>query len=246
MKSKIEQLLIQHGPIAVPAKIHLERRYNVRYSMSKKGAILRMPSNISANDKIRYTEQFLGWVKKQLDNRLDLAQLYTVKSYRHGDIMQVGQRTYTLHINVGDRKTHGGRLLHRDIYLELSNAQEGMALTSSIKTLLSRLIAQDFLPAISQRVAVLNQQYFQKKIKGVRLKYNRSNWGSCSSSGNVNLSTRLLFAPDLVIDYVIIHELAHLVEMNHSPRFWAVVSNVMSDYKRQEKWLKQNGHLCDF
>jgi predicted metal-dependent hydrolase len=65
--------------------------------------------------------------------------------------------------------------------------------------------------------------YFQKPIKSVNLKYNLSNWGSCSTKGNINLSTRLLFAPDDVIDYVIIHELAHLLEMNHSPHFWAIV-----------------------
>jgi predicted metal-dependent hydrolase len=80
----------------------------------------------------------------------------------------------------------------------------------------------------------------------VRLKYLHSRWGSCSSSSNINLSTRLLFAPEGVIDYVIIHELAHLQELNHSPRFWRLVAEAMPDYQLKEKWLKDNGHLCDF
>ncbi|MCB0682671.1 MAG: M48 family metallopeptidase, partial [Saprospiraceae bacterium] len=63
---------------------------------------------------------------------------------------------------------------------------------------------------------------------------------------NINLSTRLLFAPPKVIDYVIIHELAHLVEMNHSRRFWDLVAAAMPDYEEQEKWLKKFGHRCDF
>jgi predicted metal-dependent hydrolase len=78
------------------------------------------------------------------------------------------------------------------------------------------------------------------------LKYNQTNWGSCSTRGNINLSTRLLFAPDDVIDYVIIHELAHLLEMNHSNRFWNIVKKAMPEYREKEVWLKKNGHLCDF
>lgn len=246
MKATVEQIVIQHGAIKVPAKIYLERRSNVRYSMSKKGAILRMPMRLSANEKIQYTEQFLAWTKQQLDKRADLAQLYVEKSYETDDILQVGVRNYRLVVEKSARKTHAGRIDGNEIFLKLSNAQAGIGLTASIKTLLSRLVAQDFLPSITERVAEINEQHFQKQVKAVRLKYNRSNWGSCSSSGNINLSTRLLFAPDPVIDYVIVHELAHMIEMNHSSRFWAVVKNVMPDYKEKEKWLKVNSHLCDF
>ncbi|MGB1217422.1 MAG: YgjP-like metallopeptidase domain-containing protein [Saprospiraceae bacterium] len=56
----------------------------------------------------------------------------------------------------------------------------------------------------------------------------------------------MLFAPSNVIDYVIIHELAHRKEMNHSARFWKWVSTAMPDYEKQEKWLKENGKNCDF
>jgi predicted metal-dependent hydrolase len=62
----------------------------------------------------------------------------------------------------------------------------------------------------------------------------------------VNLSTRLLFAPRFVQDYVILHELAHLIEMNHSDRFWALVERYMPNYPEAEKWLKVNRAKCDF
>ncbi|MGB3529596.1 MAG: M48 family metallopeptidase, partial [Saprospiraceae bacterium] len=66
------------------------------------------------------------------------------------------------------------------------------------------------------------------------------------TQGTINLSARLLFAPPVVIDYVIIHELAHLLEHNHSDRYWAIVEQKMPDYQNHEKWLKQNSHLCEF
>jgi len=92
----------------------------------------------------------------------------------------------------------------------------------------------------------LNERHFQQPIDQVRLKYNHSNWGSCSNKGNINLSTRLLFAPPEVIDYVIIHELAHRLEMNHSPRFWKLVADAMPNYREQERWLKEHGKGLGF
>ncbi len=245
-KAIVEDISIQHADARIPAKIYQERRSNVRYSMGKRGAILRLPVHLSSSEKIRYTEQFIQWVQKQLDKRADLAQQYQPKSYQTGDTLQVGQRIYELSVTQGDRKTHSAKVKGVVIELKLSEHQQGLALTKSVKSLLSRVIGQDFFPEISERVHALNRAYFQSDIKQIRLKYNRSNWGSCSSSGNINLSTRLLFAPQPVIDYVIIHELAHTKEMNHSKRFWSLVEGVMPSYKEKEKWLKQNSHLCDF
>ena len=67
----------------------------------------------------------------------------------------------------------------------------------------------------------------------------KTRWGSCSSQGNLNFSWRLMLADDRAIDYVVVHELAHLREMNHSPRFWAVVEAVLPDYKQRRLRLKQ-------
>jgi hypothetical protein len=66
-------------------------------------------------------------------------------------------------------------------------------------------------------------------------------WGSCGPKGTLNFSWRLVMAPPEVIDYVIIHELAHLEIRNHSPLFWQRVAQMMPDYKRQVAWLKANG-----
>ena len=99
---------------------------------------------------------------------------------------------------------------------------------------------------IIRRVDELNHLFFRKTVKSVHFKYNHSNWGSCSASGNLNFSTRLLFAPDDVMDYVIIHELAHLVELNHSDKFWSLVAAAMPDYEEKERWLRDNAHLCRF
>ncbi|MBM5571956.1 MULTISPECIES: M48 family metallopeptidase [Deefgea] len=69
----------------------------------------------------------------------------------------------------------------------------------------------------------------------------KTRWGSCTSNGDIRLSWRLMQAPARVIDYVVIHELAHLAEMNHSARFWAIVAQACPHWKSERAWLKQHG-----
>lgn len=79
-----------------------------------------------------------------------------------------------------------------------------------------------------------------------RLSTANKRWGSCNSKGLISLNWRLIMAPLVVIDYVIVHELAHLVEMNHSPRFWNLVAKILPEYKAARLWLRTNGHCLDF
>ncbi len=75
----------------------------------------------------------------------------------------------------------------------------------------------------------------------ITIRWQKTRWGSCSSKGNLNFNALLMLAPPEVRDYVIVHELCHRLEMNHSPRFWAEVARVMPGYRDQLKWLKVHG-----
>lgn len=79
------------------------------------------------------------------------------------------------------------------------------------------------------------------KMEKIRISSARTRWGSCSSKGTLSFTWRLVMAPLEIIDYVVVHELCHLEEMNHSKSFWARVEGILPDYKRRRKWLKENG-----
>jgi predicted metal-dependent hydrolase len=89
--------------------------------------------------------------------------------------------------------------------------------------------------------ALLHAATLGVEIGRIAIKDTRSRWGSCSSKGNLNFSWRLLLAPDAVMDYVVAHEVAHLRELNHSPRFWAIVAHICPTYRTQRSWLRQHG-----
>ncbi|WP_062306008.1 M48 family metallopeptidase [Alicyclobacillus sendaiensis] len=74
------------------------------------------------------------------------------------------------------------------------------------------------------------------------IKAQRSRWGSCTSKGHIYLNWKLIQAPEAVVDYVIVHELAHLVHLNHGPEFWGLVARFQPDWKAQRAWLRLHGH----
>lgn len=231
---------------ALPAKIYRERRPDIRASIGKRAAILRLPYRMTSSDEQAKINWFIDWVRERFHNDPKLHSRFFGKGYKNGDQITVGERKYVIHIFRTEKKTHSAKLKNGVIQLFLSDGDSESHLHKSIQHLLSRVVAKDYLPDIIRRVNELNNLYFRQSVKSVNLKYNHTNWGSCSSKNNLNLSTRLLFAPSDVVDYVIIHELAHLIELNHSARFWKLVSDAMPDYRKKEEWLEENNHLCHF
>ena len=75
----------------------------------------------------------------------------------------------------------------------------------------------------------------------ISIREQKTRWGSCSSKGNLNFNWRLILAPEEVLNYVVVHELAHRREMNHSKAFYAIVESVLPDYRTARKWLRDKG-----
>lgn len=97
--------------------------------------------------------------------------------------------------------------------------------------------AREDLPRRVERLALL----VGVSVNRVTVRCQRTRWGSCSAKGNVNLNCLLMLCPEEVRDYVVVHELCHRREMNHSPRFWVEVERVMPDYRSHRRWLKEEG-----
>lgn len=123
----------------------------------------------------------------------------------------------------------------RQEQLKEEEAQYGKLTEAELKVL--KMQAEEVFPA---RVA-----FYAGKMGisygRITIRRQKSRWGSCSQSGNLNFNCLLMLAPPGVVDYVVVHELCHRIEMNHSPRFWKLVGEVYPDYDRWKRWLKENG-----
>ena len=91
-------------------------------------------------------------------------------------------------------------------------------------------------PRVEHFAALMGVEYGRITVRN-----QKTRWGSCSGKKNLNFNCLLLLAPEEILDYVVVHELCHLKEMNHSPRFWAEVERVLPDYKERRLWLKRHG-----
>ena len=96
------------------------------------------------------------------------------------------------------------------------------------------------LPLVKEYAAKVGANY--NRVKVIELKYR---WGSCTPRNNLNFNWRLIKAPIRIIEYVIVHELVHLLEPNHTERFWQMVKTQIPDYMRAKEWLKENGQLLE-
>jgi len=236
----------QYNDSIIPIKVLVEWRLNTRISIGQRYVYLRLPK---LNSK-KSVDQQIQWGKKWLNTQLvrnpQIAYKFLVKTYKTGDLIKVNGKEFILDIVKQTRKTSTAKVVDERIMIIVANHLNALSYSKTIKQLLSRAVSQYFIVEINKRIQNINLLYFNYELNQVKIKYNKSNWGSCSAKKNINISSRLLFAPPKVQDYVFIHELTHLREMNHSPEFWKKVKSIVPDYKQKEKWLKQNGHFCDF
>ena len=180
---------------------------------------------------VRSSAGQIAQMHEKLDRQLDAdRQAHPVTE---GSAVAVEGEMKTLRLHQGRTRAE---VRDDELHLWLNDPKDGEAVRAALKSTLAVLA----LERIRQRISV-----FQPVIGGefgrVAVRDQRSRWGSCSSKHNLNFNWKLIMAPPQVLDYVVIHELCHLHEFNHSARFWRLVEGVMPDYEVWKKWLKNHG-----
>ena len=192
--------------------------------------IVRAPLRASMKQIESLVAQKAGWIQsKQAQARTTTARL-TPKEYTNGEEFLYLGKPYRLAI-VDDAKSPL-RLADR-FYLSRSRLPQAERLFKAWYIAQAR-------SAIAERVQLYAERY-GFEYRQVKITHARTRWGSCSARGSLSFSWRLVMAPMAAIDYVVVHELVHLGEKNHSRRFWAKVEAILPDYKQQVRWLKANG-----
>ncbi len=229
-----------------PVIIHIEERLGSKVMLGKKSINMHVPNFLSREEIFREILKMKSWAMQKILNEPEKFIIKSSKTYMDGQEIQVGEEKFILKISFLDKRSSSASMIEKTIFLYISDNLSDNKKNKHISTLISRCIAQKKITCVKERINMLNNQHFQKDVNKIFLKNNSSKWGSCSEKGNINISTRLLFAPQEVQDYIFIHELAHLSEHNHSDKFWDLVKKAMPSYKEKENWLKSNSHTCNF
>jgi len=177
-------------------------------------------------------ERFLISKEKWVRDKLGKSKIQTLQrttfTLSYGSLILYRNKEYPLVAKEGNRIGFDGTQFYMPPNL---NSDE----IRSACVQIYRKLAKIYIP---QRVLILAKS-MNVMPSAIKINGAKTRWGSCSIKKSINFSWRLIMADDETIDYVIVHELAHLTEMNHSSRFWRVVENVMPDYRKYLARLKE-------
>ena len=227
-------------------KIWDEPRESSSVAIKNNIITIKIPLALNREERFRELLRMKRWAKDKIEKNPDKFKIEVPKEYHDGDVLKIGEEEYALKIEFREKQSSSARLMGNTIALVISSQLSLEKQQQHISSLLSRCIGRKRLPLLQEKIRELNKLHFNQPFNKIFFKNTSSRWGSCSNQGNINISTKLLFAPDEVLESVCIHELAHLIEQNHSDRFWALVEKACPDYQEKRKWLNEQGHQCSF
>jgi len=223
-----ESLLI--GSHSVPLRLVRHpraRRYRLRLNADGTARVT-IPSRGSAAVARRFVAQHRRWLEREF-------RLWQSQPRRPAH-WQVGSEIWFRGESVSIQSDRPGRIRFADEQLSVSDA--GGDVRPAVERHLRRLAAAE----LPRRVGELAEQH-GFTVARVTVRNQRARWGSCSRRGRISLNWRLVQMPDYARDYIILHELAHLRQMNHSSRFWREVELLCPDYRVSERWIKEHRDL---
>lgn len=227
--------LFADSTLVLPAyTLHRSRRRTIAIHVHDDRVDVRAPMRAAQRDIDAFVKQKTPWILKKLAELRERQ----IEAFRVDDGCAIDVMGETLivrwHSAVrGEVQRDGDALWIRGRALDSDRARR----------LFTRWLADEaakyLLPRAEKRVA---QMGLTHKLGGFTLRYTRSLWGRCSTSGNILFNPLILLAPLVVMDYLVVHEASHLRHMNHSREFWALVASHCPDWQHSRHWLKEHGH----
>jgi predicted metal-dependent hydrolase len=211
------------------------RRKTIAVEITKEGGVLvRAPLKLARREVLAFVHQNSGWIARKLVQARVLQEERTPRRFLEGESFPfLGEQHRLRYVTGGEylRKEKGEFLMGADLSARAGN------LFRTWYRARAREILEDRVAHFALQMGL--------SCRSVRITNAKERWGSCNAAGCLNFAWRLVMAPPAVIDYVIVHELAHLVEMNHSRRFWDCVARVLPDHPEQRKWLREHEHFLN-
>lgn len=218
----------------------MEIQYSIVYSDRKtlsiiierdRSVIVRAPKNISTEVIAREIEKRKRLIQKKIEHIQKFPLEKRVKEFVEGESLMYLGKNYKL--NIVDEPIEGV-VFDNKFLISKANQEHAQKLFKAWYTKSANEIIMPKAKAIASQLGV---KY--NKINILDIKYR---WGSCTPKDNIHFNWRLIKAPITVIEYIIVHELTHLLEPNHTQEFWNRVAAKLPDYEKAKQWLMENGH----
>ena len=226
-------LLVRHGSqfFAIRLRRHRRaRRYTLRIHPTDREAILTMPPRGTLAEAKEFAQLHGGWIAARL------GRLPKAAPFQTGTVVPLRGVAHRIVHRAGERGT---------VWTEVRDSGEKILCVAGGVEHIDRRV-HDYLKREARKDLQKSAQAYAHemgvRVKRLSIRDQSSRWGSCTSAGSLSFSWRLILAPAFVLDYLAAHEVAHLVEMNHSARFWRVVARICDHVERAKTWLDTHGN----
>lgn len=222
--------------------------YSVIRSSRRRTAAIRVFSNNRVTVTVPYSiselqieaivEKKSDWIRMRLESNLGKEPLFRPRHYETGEYFPYLGKNYRLEVREGLSMHVSVQDDSMIIWVpsELDNEARRAAAASQLSKwyrLRAREKLEEYVKSYSIKVGAQPKRISVKDLK--------SRWGSCSSRGGISFNWRIVMAPLEIIEYLVVHEMCHLVHHNHSPNFWALVASFVPDFRARKDWLRRNG-----
>lgn len=210
------------------------------------GVIIRSPQKLSREKIKDVVKKKSPWLIEKLGEVEKIKPKPRAKEFLSGEKLPYLGRRYRLKVTQNEEiKKPDIKLYQGKFHIETPSNLTGSKKIEELKKGMTQWYRDHAEEKIKERVANYQEQ-LGVEINRIRIKEQKKRWGSCSSKKNLNFNWRLIMAPISVIDYIVVHELTHLIHPNHSKEFWKTVETIIPDYREKQEWLKINGPTLDF
>lgn len=196
---------------------------------------IRVPKDTKELQVQELVKQKFEWIYKKSNEMKERTKGFKKKTYVQGETFMYLGKDYPIQVFVRNEIDKNNAVLEEDILKVYVKIDEDTQVQEALK----RFYFQKGKALIDKRI-----QYYQQQIKikpkSFKLSSNKSNWGTCNSKKELTFNWKLIMAPIEVIDYVIVHEMCHLIHMNHDRSFWRLVGKILPDYEECQNWLKSS------
>ncbi len=204
----------------------------------QRGVVVRAPKKARQSQVQALLEDKKSWIGRKLSEAKAKAAQVPRHNFMSGDIFLYRGQQHTLVVEEGKNKVE---VVGNFLVLGLKPGTPRERIPGILEKWYRARAREAFVQRTTHYSRVFGVEHARICVRG-----QSKRWGSCSSKGNLNLNWKLIMAPPGILDYVVAHELCHLLHMDHQKEFWNALGNVMPDYEIRRQWLKDNGHILGF
>ncbi|SJZ82649.1 M48 family metallopeptidase [Selenihalanaerobacter shriftii] len=233
--------IIEFGNSTIEYEVIKSSRKTIGFEVNpEKGVLIRSPKNLSSHQIKEMVKKKAGWILEKQEKLNEVKSKPVPKEFMSGEKLPYLGRRYRLKVTTKDIQGVSLRLYQGKFQIEVSNKITKEDRRELIHQEVINWYKKHAATKLEERVNKYKKQVGKEPAK-IKIKEQKKRWGSCSSLGNLNFNWKIIMAPMSVVDYIVVHELAHLKYPNHSKDFWDLVGTIIPNYKEKQEWLRING-----